>query len=262
MTAACTHARTNLQNKQRTTALKCACMSYHTLLSTLIMLTHHHTPAHNCSLSVNQNRLVQPFQLDPVQLDPDIYVTRLVIGWIEIHWIYIVHWIWPMLIWRMRISTNITQHSPCWSVRSVHFVSNETSFQTNKVSDGPSHRQFARNLKIIHDTDPRNVTKQLCARIFSQESTFPTLAHTHAPLHANLDTHIQVRSSRPSNNVQQDMVFAPRKGDRILCINYRELVPPVNWLDVDPPGKANAWNTEVLSVSKNGRTYECDVFNA
>jgi len=58
------------------------------------------------------------------------------------------------------------------------------------------------------------------------------------------------------------MVFAPRKGDRILCINYRELVPPVNWLDVDPPGKANAWNTEVLSVSKNGRTYECDVFNA
>ena len=53
-----------------------------------------------------------------------------------------------------------------------------------------------------------------------------------------------VRSSRPSNNVAQDMVFAPRKGDRILCINYRELVPPVNWLDVDPPGAKSAWNTE------------------
>lgn len=53
-----------------------------------------------------------------------------------------------------------------------------------------------------------------------------------------------VRSSRPSNNVAQDMVFAPRKGDRILCVNYRELVPPMNWLDVDPPGAKSAWNTE------------------
>jgi hypothetical protein len=55
-----------------------------------------------------------------------------------------------------------------------------------------------------------------------------------------------VRSSRASGSgVAQDMVFAPRKGDRILSINYRELVPPGNWLDVDPPaGGKTAWNTE------------------
>ena len=53
------------------------------------------------------------------------------------------------------------------------------------------------------------------------------------------------RSSRPSGgSVAQDMVFAPRKGDRILRMNYRELVPPVNWLDVDPPGGKSAWNAE------------------
>lgn len=32
------------------------------------------------------------------------------------------------------------------------------------------------------------------------------------------------------------MVFAPRRGDRILSINYTELVAPANWLQVDPPG--------------------------
>ena len=39
-------------------------------------------------------------------------------------------------------------------------------------------------------------------------------------------------------------MFAPRKGDRILSINYKELVPPVNWLEVDPPCGKSAWNTE------------------
>jgi hypothetical protein len=35
------------------------------------------------------------------------------------------------------------------------------------------------------------------------------------------------------------------QGDRVLCINYRELVPPLNWLDVDPPGAGkSAWNAE------------------
>ena len=241
-------------------------MHLHVLSHASVYIHHAHAPPHPCpqllSVCVNQNRLVQPFQLDPVQLDPHIYVTRLVIGWIEIHWMYIVHWIWPMPIWWMRISTNYHSTLPVLvsPISTFRFkrncVSNKQYFWrvfTQTVCLEPHNHSRYRPKKC--DKTP------VCTQFF-QESTFPTLAHTHAPLHATPDTQIQVRSSRPSNNVQQDMVFAPRKGDRILCINYRELVPPVNWLDVDPPGKANAWNTEVLSVSKNVRTYECNAFNA
>ncbi len=36
--------------------------------------------------------------------------------------------------------------------------------------------------------------------------------------------------------VQQDMIYAPRKGDRIVSVNYTDLTTPANWLEADPPG--------------------------
>ncbi|KAJ1472145.1 hypothetical protein T484DRAFT_1915221, partial [Baffinella frigidus] len=44
--------------------------------------------------------------------------------------------------------------------------------------------------------------------------------------------------------VSPDMVFAPRKGDRILSLNYRPLTPPSNWLHSDPPGGVQAWSVD------------------
>jgi len=52
------------------------------------------------------------------------------------------------------------------------------------------------------------------------------------------------RPTKPATAVSPDMVFAPRKGDRVLSLNYRALTPPSNWLQVDPPGGVQAWSVE------------------
>ncbi len=44
------------------------------------------------------------------------------------------------------------------------------------------------------------------------------------------------RVPKGSPAVQQDMIYAPRKGDRILSSNYTDLTTPANWLEADPPG--------------------------
>lgn len=44
------------------------------------------------------------------------------------------------------------------------------------------------------------------------------------------------RVPKGSPAVQQDMIYAPRKGDRIVSVNYTDLTTPANWLEVDPPG--------------------------
>jgi hypothetical protein len=42
---------------------------------------------------------------------------------------------------------------------------------------------------------------------------------------------------------------APRKGDRILTVNYVDVTSPSNWLEADPPGAASAaWNAKVRKI--------------
>ncbi|EKX36497.1 hypothetical protein GUITHDRAFT_145665, partial [Guillardia theta CCMP2712] len=71
-----------------------------------------------------------------------------------------------------------------------------------------------------------------------------TLIHHLGRDEVHVLTRNQPRAAVRGGGVGQDMIFAPRRGDRVVSCNYRELVPPANWLEVDPPGGTQAWNVE------------------